>query len=118
MLIKKSANQKPNTFFPGGYYSHFNSIFDEIESCGVFVPKKDRFYPYYISYDFEAMIQKIGNGTQRVAEHVPISVAVGSNIPSLTDTRCFINSDGNALVKDMTEYMLSISEHAETVMKT
>ena len=59
------------------------------------------------------MVKQTGSSTHRVAEHIPISVAIGSNVPGFEETRCIINPDGDALVKEMSDYMTDISKEAE-----
>ena len=41
--------------FPGGYHQQFYSIFDELEEVGIHVPPADRFYNYFIVYNFESI---------------------------------------------------------------
>ena len=62
--------------FPGGFHSKSQTIFEELEKYGICVPQNDRVYPYFITYDFEAVLQKlqVDNTKKLVWEerHVPI----------------------------------------------
>ena len=60
----KTCNGVTKYVFPGGYHQQCNSIFDELEEVGIHVPPADRFYNYFIVYDFESYLEKIESDNQ------------------------------------------------------
>ena len=70
--------------FPGGFYTTPKTIFDKLEENGIHIPKQKRLFPWFIVYDFEAMLIPIqGEGSDKLAwtaKHVPISVSISSNV--------------------------------------
>ena len=98
--------------FPGKYYSSPRNIFDNLSRVGIEVDRKHCFYPYFIVYDFEAMLRETQNDTAEANttfthEHIPISVSVCSNVEGFTTPTCFINKE-DLLLKDMFDYIKSI----------
>ena len=117
LVHQRLCQSKTKYRFPGGHYTPYSSIFDEIESFGITVPKNQRFYPYYIGWDFEAMVKQTESEMHRVAEHIPVSVAIGSNVPGFEETKCIINPNGDELVKEMEELMTEIAKQAEILLR-
>ncbi|CAG2213159.1 unnamed protein product [Mytilus edulis] len=77
--------------FKGGFYSNPKTIFDKLEEHGIRV--QDRLYPWFVVYDFEAMLVSIQESnsdklswTQR---HEPISVSVCSNVEGFIEPHSF-----------------------------
>ena len=108
--------------FPGGFYQSKQTIFDELEKFNIHVAQADRFYPYFITYDFESVLQKQdGLGTAKLLweeKHVPISVGVGSNVPGHKKGVCFVNADLDALLDEMLTKMHEIARKAKSIQKT
>jgi hypothetical protein len=97
--------------FKGGFYSNPKTIFDKLEEQGIHV--QDRVYPWFIVYDFEAMLVLIKESnsakltwTQR---HEPISVSVCSNVEEFTEPHCIVEPNVEMLVRKMVEYMTRIA---------
>ena len=62
--------------YPGTFYALSETMFDQIQSCGISV--QDAFFPWFIVYDFEVILQKepciVSDKLKWEAQHVPISV--------------------------------------------
>ena len=103
--------------FPGGFHKMSPSIFDRLEEFDIVVPKENRLYPWFIVYDFEAILTPIKEEqpTPRLKwlrKHEPISVSVASNVPGFEEAKCFVNADPKALIESMMTYMGSIANSA------
>ena len=107
--------------FPRGFYQTKKTVFDELEKFGIFVPGEDHFFPYFITYDFESVLQKqVNQGTGKIRweeKHIPISVGVGSNIPGHTKGVCFVNADLDELLDGMLTEMHKIAKKAKCIQK-
>ncbi|XP_071137847.1 uncharacterized protein [Mytilus edulis] len=97
--------------FKGGFYSNPKTIFDKLEEHGIRV--QDRLYPWFVVYDFEAMLVSIQESnsdkltwTQR---HEPISVSVCSNVEGFTEPHCIVDPTAQSLVQHMVDYMTKIA---------
>ena len=95
--------------FPGGFYTAPKTIFDKLEENGIHIPKQKRLFPWFIVYDFEAMLIPIqGEGSVKLAwtaKHVPISVSISSNVDGYNFPHCIVDADMDHLVKAMVNYM-------------
>ena len=103
--------------FPGGFHKMSPSIFDRLEEFDIVVPEVNRLYPWFIVYDFEAILAPITEEqpTPRLKwlrKHEPISVSVASNVPGFEEAKCFVNADPKALIESMMTYMGSIADSA------
>ena len=101
--------------FPGGFHKMSPSIFDRLDH--IVVPEENRLYPWFIVYDFEAILAPITEEqpTPRLKwlrKHEPISVSVASNVPEFKEAKCLVNADPKALIKSMMTYMGSIADSA------
>jgi hypothetical protein len=81
--------------FKGEFHSNPKTIFDKLEEQGIHV--QDRVYPWFVVYDFEAMLVPIRESnsvkltwTQR---HEPNSVSVCSNVYGFTELHCIVEPD-------------------------
>ena len=114
----KICNGATKYIFPGGFHQQNNSIFDDLEEIGIHVQQCDRFYNYFIVYDFESILKKIDSSqdsnTITTAEHIPISVSISSNVPNYTEPHCIIEEDKETLAKKMLEYMEEIQTIAQS----
>ena len=103
--------------FPGGFHKMTPSIFDRLEEFDIVVPKKERLYPWFIVYDFEAILSHVTEqqSTPRLKwlrKHEPISVSVASNVVGSEEAKCFVNADQECLIEEMMTYMGSIADSA------
>ena len=101
--------------YPGGFYKQFKSLFDTLEGWGFKIEEKPE--DFFITYDFECYLKKIPQpvpptNTQWLAEHVPVSVAIASNVPGFTDPYCIVEPDLDVLLTEMLERMEEIKEAA------
>lgn len=97
--------------FKGGFHSNHKTIFDKLEGQGIHV--QGRVYPWFVVYDFEAMLDPIKESnsakltwTQR---HEPISVSVCSIVERFTDPHCIVEPEVETLVRKIVEYMTRIA---------
>ena len=96
----RRCNGNVRYFFPGGGYKNPRSIFKQLEEIGIVVPAEDRFFPFFATFDFECILEKIpahnldnSDKLQWVAVHRPISVSCCSNVPEFEEEVCFVNPD-------------------------
>ena len=105
--------------YPGGFHKMTPSIFDRLEDFDITVPAEVCLYPWFIVYDFEAILSPINEEqpTPRLKwlrKHKTISVSVTFNVAGFEEAKCFVNSDPKGLIADMMTYMGSITESACT----
>ena len=107
--------------FPGGFHKVTPTIFDRLEEFGITVGKSMQTFPYFIVYDFEAVLEKINDEQTTklkwTAKHIPISVSITSNVPGYTDAKCIIDSNQKSLINKMMEYMGKISDQVYDIQK-
>jgi len=117
----KTCTNKTKFVYPGGFFKAQQTIFEKLEECDIQVPPEEQIFPWFIAYDFEAMLQKLdatGDGKlQYTAKHVPISVSLCSNAPGHTKPVCIIDTDLHKLLesifKEMNEIQETVSELSE-----
>ena len=107
--------------YPGGVYVAPPTIFEELATFDILVPKKNQFYPFFAVYDFEAILEKLPDRVTEkqtwLTKHVPISVSICSNVPEYEQARCFISPDGKTLTTLMVDYLLEIAVASEQLVK-
>ena len=95
--------------FPRGNYTSPKTVFDKLEEYGICVPRAQRLFPWFIIYDFEAMLVHIhGEESEKLSwtpQHVPISVSICSNVDGFTSPKCIVDPDSDTLEGSMVEYM-------------
>jgi hypothetical protein len=83
--------------FPGGNFKPNETVFDKLEELGIVLPDEEKFYPWFITFDFEAVLQQINDHPTSklrwIEKHQPISVSVCSNVDSYKDAVYFVKSD-------------------------
>ena len=103
--------------FPGGFHQGHQTIFDELEKYGICVTKNDRIYKHFITYDFEAVLQKLNRDPSNKLvweeKHVPISVGVGSNVEGFKDGVCYVSYDLDDLLSQMLDHMQNIAKKSK-----
>ena len=104
----------PREKFPGGFFKRKLTVFEEIDNLpigGIVQYHFDKYYPYFICFDFEAMHEKtdefdmvdteieveVNNSstkckTRFISLHKPISVSICSNIPGFTQPHHIVKS--------------------------
>lgn len=119
---QRTCTGKTKRKFPGGFYSNPKSVFDKLDQFGIYVEEKDRFYEWFIVYDFEFILvpMKIKNNDnlEYTEHHVPISVSICSNVNEYTAPHCIIEPNADDLVKKMVTYMLTIAKNATELTRT
>ena len=107
--------------FPGGFYSSPKTIFDKLEEYVIVVPAEERIFPWFLVFDFEAMLTPAQESKSEkltwTAEHVPISVSVCSNVEGFKTPHCIIEPNTNELVAQMVQYMSQISDKSYELAK-
>ena len=99
--------------FPGGFYSSPKTIFEKLEEQGIKIPTEERVFPWFLVFDFEAMLLSTQEPKSEklawTAEHVPISVSICSNVEGFKTPHCIVDPNTNELVAQMVQYMSLIS---------
>jgi hypothetical protein len=104
--------------YPGGYFQPSVNIFEKLDLFSLKVPKEKQFYPYFIVYDFEAILKKVeekdkcDTNLTWMNEHRLISVAICSNIPGFETPFCIVNGDEDQLVLEMFDYLEMLADTA------
>ncbi len=84
-----------------------------LEENDIYVAKHDRFYPYFASYDLEAMMKHVlhfqSKKRRLVSQHVPFCVGVCSNIPGFCSGSVYINDNIDDLVGKMILLLIEMS---------
>lgn len=103
----------------GAFYRPSKTIFEELSYFGINC--KNRVYPWFIVYDFEALLHKVqdqrSEKVEWTQEHMPISVSICSNVPGFEEPHCLVNDNGDELVREMVGYMKDIAEKTELLAK-
>ena len=111
----KSCTTTVREIFPGGIHKNPATIFEKLEEIGIVVPHCDRYFPFFACYDFEAYFSKkqISNSSMLTLDacHIPLSVAVASNIPGYESGVCFVTEGSEEeLVQKLVDYLETLSE--------
>ena len=111
----KSCTTTVHEVFPGSIHRNPPTIFEKLEEIGIAVPYCDRYFPFFACYDFEAYFSKtkIFNNLMLTLDacHLPLSVAVASNIPGYESGVCFVTEgDEERLVQKLVNYLENLSD--------
>ena len=111
----KSCTTTVREVFPGGIHKNPATIFEKLKEIGIVVPHCDRHFPFFACYDFEAYFSKkhISNSSMLTLDacHIPLSVAVASNIPGYESGVCFVTEGSEEeLVQKLVDYLETLSE--------
>lgn len=83
-VIKGRVPEKQNGNFPVGFILTHNRYFIKLDQFGIYAEEKDRFYVWFLVYDFEYILVPIKIKNTDILEytkhHVPISVSICSNV--------------------------------------
>jgi hypothetical protein len=98
-------------------YTSPKTIFDKLEEYDVYVPDKDSMFPWFLVYDFEALLVPFlndeGKKLKWTAEHRPISMSICSNVDGFSSPHCIVDPDIDSLVRNMVEYMGRVANKGE-----
>ena len=100
---------------PGGYFDQHKSVFDKLLDLGVNVDNKNQFYPWFATYDMEAILKPEVNETestehlQKTSRHEPISVSICSNVEGYDKPKFIVDPNVDVLMSEMFSYLNDIS---------
>ena len=110
---QKSCANKTKFVYPGGFHQDRENIFERLDQYDIHVPVDERNFPWYICYDFEALLQKVQDQPTDMLrwthKHVPVSVSLCSNVEGQTDPVCLVDADQDQLVTHMVSHMNGIA---------
>jgi len=85
-----------------------------LSEYGIHVPDKNRTFEWVIIYDFEKRMEKPRVTKQQNTDwkfnHIPVSVAVISNVPDFTQVFTIVDPKPNSLIKLFVEYLERIQK--------
>ena len=113
---QSTCSDKTKLKFPGGFYKVQTTLFDRLENIGIKVPQRERFFPFFACYDFEAILQKLTVDESKkfklTHRHIPVSCSIASNVPGFTEPKCIVHHDPSKLVEEMFYVLDKIRSHA------
>lgn len=101
-------------FFQVVFTKKKKTIFDELREIDVMVQKSDEYFPWFIVFDFEAILKKVNESSvtsklQIERIHQPISVSICSNVPDFENELFILNENTQELLQEMVHYMEKIN---------
>ena len=118
---QKICLNKTKFVYPGGFHQAKESIFDQLDQFEIRVPEKERTFPWFVCYDFEALLQKIQEQPtdmlQWTHKHMPVSVSICSNVEGYLDPVCLVDGDQDKLVQSMVSVMNQIALRVNELAK-
>jgi hypothetical protein len=110
---EKNCTNKLKLSFVGGFYSSYQTLFEEMNNFDIRAPSP-HFFEEFIVYDLEAMLSpNYFAATEKLTwtqDHIPISVSICSNVEGFTKPYCIVDGDREVLVREMVEYMKKIAD--------
>ena len=111
----KNCTTTVREVFPGGIHKNSDTIFEKLEEIGIVVPHRDRHFPFFACYNFEAHFSKkqISNSSMWTLDacHIPLSVTGASDVPGYESGVCFVTEGSDEeLVQKLVDYLESLSE--------
>ena len=107
--------------FVGGFFDQYSNIFDELKEFGILLNEEEKFYNYFIVFDFESYLKPISHQntskTFTTTQHHPISVSICSNVPGYLEAHCIVDSNQEQLVQAMLQYMTLIQCSAHELIQ-
>ena len=103
--------------FKGGVYEPNQGIFKNIE-----INEEDKYYPYEICYDFEAMVKPVDviDNEKKIKitmEHVPVSVSILSNVPGYDKKPIFhCCNNPEELIDNFVKTLYDIAQKAKKIV--
>ena len=117
----RSCSNVTKFMYPGGFLQRQKTVFDELAEYGINVPDQERFFPYFMTFDCESMLEQIRiQASEQLVwtqKHKPTSVSLCSNVPQFTEPECIIDKDLDILLKNMASYMTQISKKTGQLTK-
>jgi len=99
-------------------------LFELLNLAGIDVPSHLRQYPYFITWDCEAILIRTPWGTDKTRytfRHELVSISICSNVPGFVQPVCLIRDNTLStydIVKDFIKYICEIGKAAEVLMQT
>ena len=120
---ESSCSKATYAQFPGGFFKQPRTILEELSQHKILLENpEDAYYPYFITFDMESMLKPTnevsGAPLQWIAEHVPISISIASNVPKFTEPKCIIKTDLEELLREAIDYMKIIAHEAKALTET
>ena len=116
----KKCRSEVEEVYKGGKYRIKKTVFELLDALGINVPENDRFDPYFVVYDFEALqvpIDEVLQGRNLHFKHVPATVSICSNVPGHTyPVHIRSNGDSQQLVDEFVQELLKIQATRETLL--
>ena len=110
---QKGCTNKTKFVYPGGFHQDRENIFERLDQYENHMPENERTFPWYICYDYEALLQKIHDQPtdmlQWTHKHVPVSVSICSNVKGHTEPVCLVESQQDQLVEKRVSQMSVIA---------
>ena len=110
---QKSCTNKTKFVYPGCFHRARENIFERLDQYDIHVTEKDRVFPWYICYDFEALLERLQDQQtdmlQWTHRHVPISVSLCSNVEGHSEPICIVEASQDRLVESMVACMNEIA---------
>ena len=111
----KKCQSEVEEIFKGGKYRNKKTLFELLDTIGIYVPEDDRYDVLFSTYDFEALqipIEEELHGRTLHYKHEPATVSVCSSVPGHTDP-IHITSTGDSqeLVDNFVKELLRIPEN-------
>lgn len=106
-----------------GTYRPKRTVFELLELEGVYIAEHKRYYPWVVTFDFEAVLSKsdlhpTSQCVDYLNRHVPASVSVATNMPGYDDVKTFISrGDPYELIKEMLNYLEMLQRDALYMME-
>lgn len=101
-------------FFQVVFTKKKKTIFDELREIDVIVQKSDEYFPWFIVFDFEAILKKVNESSvtsklkiERI--HQPISVSICTNVLDFQNELFILNENTQELLQEMVLYMEKIN---------
>ena len=112
---EKDCNLFQRYHYVGGVYNPKKTVFERIEDYAIEVPEHLKFLKYFIVFDFESLLKALENVNSDedglYEKHVPVSVAIGSNITEEASKGYFISDeDPLRLIRKFVEKLLELSD--------
>lgn len=112
---QKSCGKQTSLVFPKGAYRYHKTVFEQLSEVGIVVPHNQRFFPYLICFDLEAVLSPrniVSSSGKTVfhSVHQPVSCSIASNVVHFTQPHCIIEPDADLLVERMFHYFYEIRE--------
>lgn len=113
----KTCSLRTKFSYKGGFYSKAESIFEELEQNGIFIPEQDRLFEDFAVFDCESILEKVqGDETAKMKwerRHNAVSVSVCSSVDGYSLPKCFVQQELGDLVQNMVEYLGEIQRQSE-----